>query len=66
MYTFAKSVDSDEMLQSGPTLFVKVKQIFRQKNTSFENYNLINMDMYNGLSQVYCIKPAGRIHYTKV
>ena len=24
------------------------------------------LDMYNGLSQVYCIKPNGRIHwYTK-
>ena len=31
--------------------------IFRQTDTiSFENYNLKPLDMYNGLSQVYCIK----------
>ena len=36
---------------------VKVKEIFRQKNTlSFENYNLTLLDMKNGLSQVNCIK----------
>ena len=28
----------------------------------FENYNFTPLDMYNGLSQVYCIKPEGRIH----
>ena len=28
----------------------------------FENYNLTPLDMYNGLSQVYRIKPEGRIH----
>ena len=26
-------------------------------------YNLTHLDMYNALSQVYCIKPEGRIHY---
>ena len=32
----------------------------------FENYNLTPLDMYTGLSQVYCIKSEGRIHlYTK-
>ena len=57
MSTFANSEDS------GSTLFVKVKQIFRQINTLlFENYNLKPLDMYNGLSSVYCIKPEGRIH----
>ena len=36
---------------------VKVTKIFRQKNTIFlENYNLTPLDMYNGLSQMYCIK----------
>ena len=31
-----------------------------------KNYNLTPLDMYHGLSQVYCIKPEGRIHlYTK-
>ena len=39
------------------------KKTFRQKNIIFfENYNLTPLDMYNGLSQVYCIKPEGRIH----
>ena len=43
---------------------VKVKKIFRQKNTIFyENYNLLlPLYMYNGLSQVYDIKPEERIH----
>ena len=27
----------------------------------FENYNLIPLDMYNGLTQIYCIKFEGRI-----
>ena len=37
---------------------VKVKKIFRQNNTIFFlNYNLTPLDMYNGLSQVYCIEP---------
>ena len=41
---------------------VKVKKIFRQKNTIFKKiYNLTPLDRYNGLSQVYCIKPE-RIH----
>ena len=32
----------------------------------FENYNLAPLDIYSGLSHVYCIKPEGRIHkYTK-
>ena len=31
-----------------PTLLIKVKMIFRQKNTIFfENYNLTPLDMYN-------------------
>ena len=28
----------------------------------FENYKRTTLDMYNGLSQVYCIKPEERIH----
>ena len=28
----------------------------------FENYNLTPLEMYNGLSQIYRIKPEGRIH----
>ena len=55
MSTFTNSEDPVS------TLFVKVKMIFRQKNRIFfENYNLTHLDMYNGLSKVYCIKPEGR------
>ena len=64
--TFANSKDPDEMQHyaaSGPTLFVMVKKIFRQKNTIFfENFNLTALDMYNGLSQVYYTKREGRTH----
>ena len=43
--------------------FVKVNLILRQNNTTFfENNNLTPLDIYNGLSQVYCIKPEGKIH----
>ena len=36
----------------------KGKKIFRQKNTIlFVNYNLTPLNIYNVLSQVYCIKP---------
>ena len=28
----------------------------------FKHYNMTPLDMYNRLSQVYCIKPEGRIH----
>ena len=34
----------------------------KQYNISFLNYNLTSLDMYNGLSQLYCIKKEGRIH----
>ena len=45
----------------------KGKKMFREKNTLFfYNYNLTPLDMYIGLSQVYCIKPEERIYkYTK-
>ena len=49
--------NSECCISSGSTQFVKVKKIFRQKTTIFfENYNQTPLDMYNGLSQVYCIK----------
>ena len=36
----------------------KGKKDLRQKNTlSFQNYNLTPLDVYNGPSEVYCIKP---------
>ena len=45
----------------GPHYLLRLKQTSRQKYTFFLNYNLTSLD-YNGLSQVYCIKPEGRIH----
>ena len=41
----------------------KGKKIFRQKITTFENYNLTTLDIYNGLSQVYNIITKGRTHW---
>ena len=44
------------------------KELQTKEYNFFENYNLIHvyLDMYNELSQVYYIKPEGRIHwYTK-
>ena len=40
----------------------KGKKDLRQKNTISFNYNLTPLDMYNGLSQGYCIKLEGRIY----
>ena len=41
----------------------KGKKDIQTKNMiSFENYNLAPLVMYNGLSQVYCIKPEDIIH----
>ena len=49
-------------LNSGCTLFVKVKDFQTKKyNFFFLNYYLTPLDIYTGLSQVYCIKPEGRI-----
>ena len=45
-------------MSSGASLFVNVKMILRQKTLFFES-----LDIDNGLSQVYCIKPEGGIHY---
>ena len=72
--TFTNSEDPDEMqhyvafhLGLHFLKTFKVKKIFRQKNAIFYlNYNLTPLDMYNAISQVYCIKPEERIHkYTK-
>ena len=52
MGTFANSEDPRS------ALFVKVKKIFRQKNTIF----FLIIVMYNGLSQVYSTTPEGRTH----
>ena len=51
-------------IMPGSTLFAKVIKIFRQKMQYLkQKQKLIPLDMYNGLSQVYCIKPEARIHY---
>ena len=50
-------------ISSESTLSVKVKKIFRQKNSIFFLIcNLTLLDMYNGLSQAYCIESEGRIY----
>ena len=43
-------------------LFVKVKRYSDLKIQYFYKINLTPLDMYNWLSQVYCIKPEGRNH----
>ena len=44
------------------TVFEKVKISLDERILFFLNHNLTPLDMYNGLSQVNCIKPEGRIH----
>ena len=61
-YTFTNRIDPDEMLHFIRVYIVKVEKIFRQNIIFFEIYDLTPLDMYNGLSQAYCIKPKGRIH----
>ena len=34
----------------------------KEYNFFLEKYDLTPLDMYNGLSQVYCIKLEGRVH----
>ena len=67
MITFANRVDPDEMQQM--LHFIRVCTVCKGKNDRqtkeyniFENYYLTPLDMYNGLSQVYCIRQEGRIH----
>ena len=38
------------------------KDLQTKEYNIFENFNLTPLNMYNGLFQVYCIKPEGRIH----
>ena len=61
MSTFANSGDPDKMqhnaaFHQGHTV-LKVKKIFRQRIQHFLKYNLTPLYIYNGLFQVYCIKP---------
>ena len=51
----------------GSILRVKINDRRKKKNTlcfsfSFEKLQPDTIDMYNGLSQVHCIKPEGRIN----
>ena len=47
--------------------FIRVYTVCKGKKISSDKriqiYNLTPLDMYSGLSQNYCIKPVGRIHF---
>ena len=63
MGTLTNGEDPDEMQHFIRFYTVKVKRSSEKKyNIFFENYNLTPLDMYCGLSRVYCTKPEGRIH----
>ena len=74
MSTFTNSIDPDKnaAFHQGRKVrhFIRVYTVCKGKkdlqtkiyNIFFFNYNLAPLDMYNGLSQVYCIKSEGRIH----
>ena len=47
------------MFQSSKEQWIKC---LAQYDFFYFNFNLTPIDMYNGLSQDYCIKPDGRIH----
>ena len=66
--TLTNSEDLDEMQHKAVFHKGLQKTIFRESNTIlFRNYNLLPLSVYNGPSQVYCMKPEGRIHwYTRV
>ena len=64
MSTFANSEDQDEMqhiaaFHQGPHC---LKRSSDKRILIFENYNRAPLDIYNELSQVYCIIPEGKIH----
>ena len=67
MSTFTNIEDPDEMQHNAAFHQVytvcKDKKYIQTNITIFlENYSLTSLDMYNGLSQVYSIKPEGIIH----
>ena len=72
MSTFANSEDPDEMqhnaaFHQGLHCFKGINNLQTKEYYILNNYNLIPLDMYNGLSQVYCFKPDEGIHkYTRV
>ena len=62
--TFANSKDPDEMqhnaaFHKGLHCLLWLKKL-TDKNIIFKNYNRAPLDMYNGLSEIYCNKPEGR------
>ena len=61
MSAFANSEDPDENAAFHHGLLCKGKKDFQTKEYNFFNDNLTTLDIYTGLSQVYCIKPEGRI-----
>ena len=68
MSTFANSEDPDEM-QHDAAFHLGLHCLKGKKRSSgkriqfFFNFKHTPINMYNGLSQVYCIEPEGRIHY---
>ena len=62
MGTFKNSKDPDEKAKYDFYTDKVKKNLRTKKYNIFENYNPTTLEMYNGLSQVYCIKPEGRIH----
>ena len=68
MKTFGNSENQDKMQHNtafSRLHFIRVYTVCKVKkanNVFFENYNLAPLKLYNGLSQVYCIKPDGLIH----
>ena len=60
--TFANSEDSGEMqhiaaFYQGLHCLLNLERLQTKEYNIFENYNLTPLDLYNRLSQVYCIKP---------
>ena len=64
LQTVKTQMKCSKMLHFFGVYTVKVKNIFRQKNTMllfFFKYNLTPLDIHNGPTQVYCIKPEDSI-----
>ena len=63
MSTFANSEDPDEM-QLNAAFHQGLHCMYADKKNTiyYENYDLTSLDIYNGLSQVICIKPEARIN----
>ena len=67
MKTSANSENKDEMQHNtafSRLHFIRVYTVCKVKKeyNVFEKYNLAPLKLYNGLFQVYCIKPDGLIH----